>query len=157
MKYFTYTIIAIVAIAVVAGFFVVGSPQEERARRFDEQRIQHLQFIQGQIGEFYRAKEKLPENLVDLNDAFRGITVPQDPEHRVFYEYEVKNGLTFAFCANFNRPNLTQDQNPRTPKAIVAEPFGGPFGTETWEHTAGRVCFERTIDKDFFKPLDRKQ
>ncbi len=159
MRYFTYAIIAIVAIAVVGGFFVVGSPREERARRFDEQRIQHLQFIQGQIGEFYRAKEKLPKNLVDLNDDFRGIVVPQDPEHRISYEYEVKNGLAFALCANFNRPSLLQDQNPRTPKLTMpAELFGGgPFGAETWEHTMGRVCFERTIDKDFFVPLEKSR
>lgn len=150
MKYFIYTIIIIVGAAVIAGFFVVGSPSEERARRFDDQRIQHLQFIQSQIGEFYRAKERLPQNLGELNDAFRGIVIPQDPEHRVAYEYTSQNKQTFSLCAKFNRESLGQDFT--SVKPVPAE-FSGPFGTETWEHGTGKVCFERTIDKDFFIPF----
>lgn len=157
MRYFVYIIIGVVTLAVIAGFFVVGSPREERARRFDEQRIQHLQFVQGQIGEYYRAKERLPKSLEELNDSFRGIIVPQDPEHRVPYGYEVKGNLTFELCANFNRPNLGQEQNHLgISKLVTPESLGGPFGAETWEHGADQVCFERTIDKDFFKPIGRK-
>ena len=152
MKYFIYIVIAVVAVSIVAGFFVVGSPQEERARRFDEQRIQSLQFIQGQIGEFYRAKERLPQDLSELNDEFRGVIVPQDPETGEEFGYEAAGPLTFALCANFNRPSLGQSAEAPKPAApALRSPLGSPFGQETWEHGAGRVCFERTIDKDFFK------
>lgn len=150
MRYFIYTIIGIVVAAVIAGFFIIGSPKEERARRFDAERVQNLQFIQAQIGEFYRAKGRLPENLNELNDAFRGIVIPQDPEHRVLYSYEVRGELTFALCTTFNRPALSQERG--VPKQLAPMSFEGPFGTETWEHEAGPVCFERTIDRDFFLP-----
>lgn len=163
MRYFIYIVITVVAASIVAGFFVVGSPKEERARRFDEQRIQSLQFIQGQIGEFYRAKERLPQDLPELNDEFRGIIVPQDPETGEEFGYEARGPLTFALCANFNRPSL--GQSPQTPKPLQVTARGpytretavprGPFGQETWEHSAGRVCFERTIDKDFFVPFEK--
>ena len=139
--------------AVVAGFFIVGSPKEERARRFDEQRIQNLQFIQAQIGEFYRAKERLPQNLNELNDSFRGIVVPGDPETGVSFSYEVHGKLDFALCSIFNRPSLTQGEG--VPKSVVS--YEGPFGMETWEHNAGQFCFERAIDEDFFIPLKRNK
>jgi hypothetical protein len=168
MRYFIYIVIGIVILAVVAGFFVVGSPKEERARRFDEQRVQHLQFIQGQIGEFYRAKERLPQDLPELNDKFRGITVPQDPETGEEFGYEARGSLTFALCADFNRPTLGQSPemrqpamppftgHPEMPKPAMTS-FEGPFGQETWEHEAGKICFERTIDKDFFIPLEKSR
>lgn len=150
MKYFVYTVIGIVAVAIVAGFFVIGSPREERARRFDEERVRSLQFIQGQIGEFYRAKEKIPQNTGELNDEFRGIVIPKDPETGKDFEYEVKEALKFALCAAFNRPSRSASAS-EAPKPAV--PHEGPFGNETWEHKEGRICFERTIDPDFLKPF----
>lgn len=159
MKYFIYIVIAVVAASIVAGFFIVGSPKEERARRFDEQRIQSLQFIQSQIGEFYRAKERLPQNLAELNDEFRGVIVPQDPETGEEFGYETRGPLIFALCADFNRPSLEQSAKMPKPPALAARgPYvqetvvpRSPFGQEIWEHAEGRACFERTIDKDFFK------
>lgn len=146
MKYFIYIVIGIVAAAIIGGFFIVGSPQAERARRFDEQRIQSLQFIQNYIGEFYRAKQRLPQSLTELNDEFRGVIVPPDPETGSEFGYEARGPLVFALCADFNQPSLGQTDN--VPKPLST----GPFGPEIWEHGAGRVCFERTIDQDFFPP-----
>lgn len=151
MKYFVYIIIAIVAAAIVTGFFVVGSPREERMRRFDAERVQHLQMIQGYIGEYYRAKTKIPNTLNELNDQFRGVIVPQDPETSTSYEYQKSEDLKFTLCAVFNRASIGQTENKYRP--VV--PFGGPFGADTWEHVEGRVCFERTIDKDFFTPISK--
>lgn len=156
MKYFIYTVIGTVAAAIIAGFFVVGSPREERLRRFDDQRVQDLQMLQSYIGEFYRAKSKLPQGLAELNDRFRGIIVPKDPETGSGYEYEIKGLLTFELCATFNRPGL-EDSSFLPKEALrTAVTRPGPFGDTTWEHPAGRFCFERTIDKDFFAPEKRR-
>lgn len=154
MKYFIYTVIGIVAAAIIAGFFVVGSPKEERARRFDEQRIQSLQIIQSYIGEFYRAKNKIPQNILELNDEFRGVVVPRDPETGKEFEYNVTGPRSFTLCAQFNRPSSGTEEEIRA-KSLAPTPFGGPFGAETWGHGEGRVCFERAIDPDFFPPIEK--
>src|SRR3989344_4126063 len=39
-KAFAYIASALVLVGVIAGFFMAGSPQEERLRRFDERRVQ---------------------------------------------------------------------------------------------------------------------
>ena len=163
MKYFIFIIIGIVATAIVAGFFVIGSPREERLRRFDDQRTQDLQYIQNQIGEFYRAKGKIPQRPEELNDQFRGVIIPADPETEANYEYRAKAPLSFELCATFNRSS-----GDKFPKATPAMPFtsikpvpaeGGLFvfgGITAWGHPAGRFCFERTIDKDFFLSPEKR-
>ncbi|MEK7193575.1 MAG: hypothetical protein AAB652_02185 [Patescibacteria group bacterium] len=166
MKYFVYTIIAIVAFSVIAGFFIVGSPKDARLRQADEQRIQHLQNIQWQIVNYWQVKEMLPTKLSDLNDAIRGFTVPKDPETGADYQYTIKKTLkgtiyddlippTFELCATFNRPSSQTSRNVYP----VAKPFpaNGPgfveFESYSWEHAEGRVCFERTIDPDRYPPF----
>lgn len=163
IRYFIYTIIGIVTAAIVVGFFIVGSPQEERLRRFDEQRISDLQYLQSQIIQYWQSKEGLPENLEILRDDLRGVTVPIDPQTGEGYGYEVRGPLTFSLCANFARPVRNSVSNGARPSLgrEIAKPVPMPIyrpepygvqGGESWEHDAGYTCFERTIDVDFFKP-----
>lgn len=149
MKYFIYTIILIVAASVVGGFFVIGSPKQERERRFDDQKIQQLQSIQWQIGDFYRAKERLPQSLYELNDSFRGSSVPQDPQTGSSYGYQTQTKDSFILCAVFNLPAISKSTYPAKP--YPADMF---VGEGHWGHGDGKTCFERTIDRDFFFPKD---
>ncbi|TSC89623.1 MAG: hypothetical protein G01um10143_113 [Parcubacteria group bacterium Gr01-1014_3] len=149
MKYFIYTIIAIVTVAVVAGFFIVGSPREERSRRFDQQRIEHLQLLQSELINYWMNKAKLPANLSLLKDDLRGITIPTDPESNQSYVYKVLGPLKFQLCASFNLPSLsTVYTNEGKPMPI--DPY---YAGQNWSHDAGQVCFDRTIDKDFYQPV----
>jgi len=144
---------AIVAAAVVAGVFVAGSPQEERLRRFDVQRANDLQSIQWQVINYWQSKADLPVNLVVLNDDISGFRVPNDPETGKVYDYEKRDTLKFALCADFTRPSLEgQDQNTRAKAMPMAVPASGV--QQNWTHAAGHVCFERTIDPDFYKPRE---
>lgn len=152
MKYFVYTIITIVVAAVVAGFFIVGSPKEERLRRFDDRRVNDLQFLQSEIINYWVNKADLPENLAALNDATRGITVPKDPETSANYGYQAGGLESFTLCADFARPSLGQLEIG-APKAY---PASGYYWEGNWEHAAGSVCFERKIDKDFYRPQKEK-
>ena len=154
MKYFVYTIVGVVAVVIVAGFFVVGSPKEERMRRFDEQRVQHLQQLQWNIIEYWQSKGKLPVQLADLNDPTRGVIVPTDPETGESYGYEIKKSEAFALCATFQTETVSENLSPRMAKPIPAIPefSDGISGGDVWTHGPGRVCFDRTIDKDFFVP-----
>ncbi len=143
-KYFAYTVIVVVAVAIVGGFFVVGSPQNERLRRFDDKRVQDLQSLQSYIVEYWRNKNKLPDNLAALNDDLRGIKTPKDPQVGGDYEYQVKGPLTFALCADFVTESQAEDS---LRPSYAYEPY---FPGATWQHGKGKQCFERTIDKDFF-------
>lgn len=145
MKYFVYLVIAVVVAAVVAGFFVVGSPQEERLRKLDERRVGDLQFIQGQVVNFWQNKGRLPNNLAELEDDIRGTRVPTDPETGLAYGYEARGPETLALCATFALANLSEK---------AASRYANPYYEydESWVHGEGIMCFERTIDKDIYEP-----
>lgn len=138
MKYLIYTVIAVVVAALVTGILIVGSPQNQRASRFDEQRTSHLQNIQWQIMEYYRVNGVLPVELAELDNELNGYKTPDDPETNTPYVYEVTGDTSFELCATFNRPRV----NDRT---SYAGPVGGP--SEFWEHEAGYVCFDRSFDE----------
>lgn len=149
MKYFVYTIIVIVIVTVIVGFFIVGSPKEERLRRLDQQRVEHLQFLQSEILNYWINKERLPTDLSDLQDDIRGLAIPTDPETDTEYVYKKMSELTFSLCATFERPSLESDVG--VGKTRPAEPFG--YGIQqNWQHEAGLTCFDRTIDPDVYKP-----
>jgi len=120
-------------------------------RRFDEQRVQNLQNIQGEIVYYWQNKSRLPEKLSDLNDDIRGFHVPVDPEKGTAYGYEVKGGVDFALCAEFSLP--ASDTSGIYPHA-APYPVGAvrKFPVDSWAHDAGHVCFSRHIDKDFYGP-----
>ena len=137
-------VLAIVA-AIVSGFFVAGSPQTERLRQLDEQRVGNLQYLQSEVVYYWQRKEALPNALADLEDALRGVSIPRDPDTDAPYEYAVKGEKTFELCTTFSLPSVA---------ASTAYPAGVP--NEDWRHDAGKACFERVIDEDFFptKALD---
>ncbi len=147
MKYFIYIVIILVAIAVIAGFFVVGSPQEERLRRFDERRVQDLQQIQSQIINYWSNKSQLPQTLSQLKDDISGFNVPKDSQTGEDYQYEIKNSLTFALCANFSLPSLEIE----TRKSVPTYDYYG-YTSQNWQHKEGLVCFERKIDPQLYPP-----
>ncbi|MEK7608416.1 MAG: DUF5671 domain-containing protein [Patescibacteria group bacterium] len=140
MKWFSYAVIVLVSIAVVCGFFAVGSPSEKRDRDFDAQRVGNLQAIQSSIVQYWRSKGRLPENLGVLADPLRYVTIPVDPQTKASYEYEVKGEKTFVLCADF-----------KFSSALEGAPAVYMPSVELWDHASGRFCFERSIDADFFK------
>jgi hypothetical protein len=155
MKYFIYTVVAIVTVAVVAGFFIAGSPKEERLRRFDDRRVQDLVQIQNEIINYWTSKGKLPDKLSNLEDSIRGVIIPQDPETDSEYAYRVAGAEIFTLCATFNleavNPQRTLDL-PRNVKMTLPYYVQGD-----WDHGAGEICFERTIDKDLYPPKSRNE
>ena len=144
MKYFVAVIVLIVAAAVVAGFFIIGSPQQERLRLSDQRRVEDLQTTQWQIVNYWQRKGVLPKNIADLRDDISGFLPPTDPENKTPYGYEVLGLKTFTLCAKFNLPSADANQ------ATTPYPAGGYSG-QSWQHPAGNNCFERSIDEDFYK------
>ena len=52
----------VVLVGIVAGFFIVGTPAEQREKRFDEQRVNDLQNIQNRVINYWSKKGTLPGN-----------------------------------------------------------------------------------------------
>ncbi len=152
MKYFVYIIILIVTVAIVAGFFIVGSPTEERARRFDNQRVSDLQNIQLQIINYWQSKGRLPEKLSDLTDSISGFVAPRDPETATDYVYTKTGDINFKLCANFNLSNSQSASNSKIPEPVAPQgiTYQQAYPQSAWNHSAGQICFDRSIDKDLY-------
>lgn len=150
-KRFAYGSSAFVVLAIVVGFLVMGSPYAQKEKRFDAERVSHLQMIQGQIISYWQAKQKLPKALEDIKDPLSGFVIPVDPMNQSQYEYVIKGDYSFQLCATFTR---------ETPAGSGVPGYSAPVGpykdsvNENWQHGVGKVCFDRTIDPEFYPPLN---
>ena len=151
----------LVAVSIAAGFFIVGSPAQARLYRFDDQKVSDLQNIQYQIVNYWQSKQILPTALTDLNDPISNFTVPVDPQAGDLYTYKTTGKMSFQLCATFNaatRGNAALTD--RTASAPVPVGMTGPVGkpiADNWQHDAGQVCFDRTIDPQRYPPFSKTQ
>ena len=152
MKYFIYLTIGIVVAASIAGMVLVGPPGAERARRIDRERVSHLHTLQQEILFHWQRKGTVPAQLAELADPIRGFQVPLDPETKKEYDYRKKSDASFELCANFSRPG-GEDGNNRYPNAVQFMPKSEWSEKGSWQHGSGMICFNRTIDKELFKPF----
>lgn len=141
--------IAVVIGSIITGFFIIGSPATQRLRRLDEHRLNDLMNIHSEILRQWEPSRALASSLEDLQKKSTiGFTVPLDPETQKPYEYMVKGPLSFALCATFTLANETNDLR----KGRTAPPYPeslSPYAY-TWDHEAGRVCFDRAIDPKLY-------
>jgi hypothetical protein len=147
-----WAVAALIAASILAGFFIVGTPWQARQYRLDEQRVSDLQSLQSQILSFYQSKRALPGVLGQLEDPTLYYNVPVDPETGASYEYIKDADLGFELCATFAAPSRSITINGRS--VPVSADYGVKGGND-WQHEAGRTCFVRSIDPDFFPPLTK--
>ncbi|MBI4121950.1 MAG: hypothetical protein HY461_01325 [Parcubacteria group bacterium] len=150
MKYFISVVIVVIVAAIITGLVVIGSPKEARLRRFDDLRVQNLQFIQDQVFSYWVDKKTVPNQLEQLNDDIRGVRVPMDPATGQPYAYEKKGSEQFTLCAEFSTA-IPEPANARRAQKYPSPPYYGYFNNGSWEHEAGKQCFDRTIDKDRYQ------
>lgn len=145
---------ALAVLAIVAGFFIIGTPWEAREFRYDEQRVGDLQNVQYQIINYWQAKAALPATLDEAVDPLYGGMMPRDPETGDPYEYRVTGEHSFELCATFAAPAQATGKDART--VPMLEPAYGPVaGNDVWQHGEGRTCFVRTIDPDRYPPFEK--
>jgi len=137
-------------VAIVAGFFIVGTPAAARLQRFDQQKVYDLQNIQSQILSYWQQKQTLPAQLADLNDSLSYNNLPLDPQTGQAYVYKTTGNLSFQLCAEFSAASTGSMQNRYTEAMPVS--LGGKPTQDNWQHTAGTVCFDRTIDPQRYPP-----
>ena len=137
-KRLTVCTVLFVIASVVVGFVVMGSPQAQRMKRLDAERISDLQSIQWQIVNYWQTKNILPKTLDDLKDPISGYVLPTDPATDEPYVYKATGERAFKLCAVFDLEGGSM------------YPAKSAYN-ETWEHGAGEVCFEREIDPKKYK------
>jgi hypothetical protein len=146
---------ALVVIAIIAGFFIIGTPQQIRAQKQDAIRVQDLQNIQWQVVNYWQQKESLPATLEELNDPLSGWSLPKDPQTGADYTYTRQSPLDFTLCATFAQAN---DAAMNTGKSIAMPAMiSGSPTQDSWAHAAGDVCFDRSIDPERYPPFKKNQ
>ncbi len=149
---------AVVLLTIVAGFFIMGSPNQVRLYRFDDTKVSDLTNIQWQVVNYYQQKGTLPTNLAMLEDPISGFKVPSDPQSGTAYGYRISTPpYSFELCADFNAASDRTSTTAvgATPTSPVQTHVGGTIENSNWTHTAGSTCFERTIDPQLYPVFNK--
>lgn len=134
-KYIAWASVVVIVASIIGGFFVMGSPADERARRFDQERISNLQDIQWALEGVVERGEALPASLEELKTLR-----PEDktdPETGEMYGYLVQDGMV-TLCATFKTASATPVPEYRYPTKESA-----PID---WSYVPGEKCFELDIN-----------
>ncbi len=145
---------ALVVVTIIAGFFIVGTPQQIRAEKQDAIRVQDLQNIQWQVVNFWQQKESLPASLDEIRDPLSGATIPVDPSTSEPYSYKRNSPLDFSLCATFAGEGNSMGAGTVSRPMPASDPTGKALD-DNWQHKAGEVCFDRSIDPKRYPPYSK--
>ncbi|NJM99389.1 MAG: hypothetical protein HC800_21640 [Phormidesmis sp. RL_2_1] len=138
----TFVVISAVSVmtAIVVGFWLLGSPSQQRLLSLDRQRVDDLSSIAYELQAQFSGSgadpatplpEQLPGSLTN-----RGIAL--DPVNAEPYAYRRLSDTTYELCATFATESINLDE---------AAPA---FNNDYWPHPEGRHCFE--VDNKTAKP-----
>jgi hypothetical protein len=134
-KAFAGIVAVLVIVFIGYGIVLTGTPGQQRQLQFDQRRISDLQQISYAVNAYWQSSEKLPAGFDDLkNQLYSYIQSVTDPKTQVAYEYRVLGDKTYELCATF------ETDSSKTAARLKAQV---PFSEQSWDHAAGRVCFER--------------
>ncbi|MBD2114301.1 MULTISPECIES: hypothetical protein [Cyanophyceae] len=119
---------AAVGLAIVAGFWVLGTPGRQREIAADRQRLQDVASIAQRLHEQYLADD----DSFELPATLDAIELRNDPLTNQPYEYERLGDRDFNLCATFDTDSSTHRLSPQE-----SNPDAG-----RWQHPEGRHCFE---------------
>jgi Domain of unknown function (DUF5671) len=147
---------ALILLTVIAGFFIVGTPWQAQQYRLDAQRVSDLQEIQSDIVTYWQSEQMLPTSLSDLNDSLSGFSAPVDPQTNQAYGYNVSSTNSFELCADFSASSQASGAEGLYAQSVPMV-AGGSATQDNWQHAAGHVCFDRTIDPARYPSLKTAQ
>lgn len=145
-SYVFVAIVLVVFAAMIAGFFVIGSPAKQRDKKLDQERINNLYSIQDYIVNYWDLHEELPADLAELQEEYPYVRDMKDPLTKEPYEYNKVGELAFELCATFALATEEQNGSYAYPRY-----FRNYVEGDSWEHGEGRTCFERKIDLDEYR------
>ena len=129
------------------GFTVVLVPSEQRAIMLDDIRVQDLNAIIANVGEYYQTANKLPNTLRELpnpsptpSDAFVPTKSPfLDPETNQPYLYVVYKKAYYKLCATFDTQTIQSIANIADQNSDLST---SPI--DFTKHIKGYNCYEIT-------------
>jgi hypothetical protein len=139
IKYSYYSSMSVVLAVLVAGFFLVDSPQLARDKKEDMATLDRFSKIEGAINLYFNEKQKLPEELKDLIGGI-SLVSEQDLINPVTKEkitYQINNSQFYELCATFKTSNRIDDSDTN-------------YYDSKWKHDAGYKCLGQKVD-DFSK------
>jgi hypothetical protein len=119
-------LVLVVALVVIRGIMIIGSPSEERTRRMDSRRVDDLQRISSAIEVYHRRHQRLPGSLEQLAKEPGLEPVARDPVTNQPYSYRAVDATRYEVCGTFDRE--TSDRR-----------------ADFWAHGAGEQCFTLNI------------
>lgn len=141
---------ALILFSIVWGFSVLGSPRTQQLIKYDTQKVSDLQNISNQINNYYSNKGVLPNSFDELKTIYYSFSTV-DSQTQKPYEYKKLSETTYNICAEFNK--ASDDKNINN-----APVYSDPYNSITWTHSAGRYCFEQTINPNLYsKPVPMYQ
>ena len=123
-------------ISIVAGFFIMGSPNKQRAREYDIERVHDLEMIDNQMQVYFKTYRRLPTSLADLESNSSYNEIPTDPKTNQPYGFKPNTSdkpYSYELCATFEEKSVDIDSlRSRSVKSL--------------EHDAGYQCFDKFIE-----------
>ena len=122
--------IGLVVASILGGFFLIGTPGDQRTLRFDERRLSDLRGIVNAIDTYATRHGALPDNLGALvADPLSDVTATTDPETGAPYDYGVVDTRSYQLCADFGAasPDTT-------------------YAPDGFRHPRGHYCFTLTAN-----------
>lgn len=124
-----------VILALFGGFWILGSPETQRAVRLDGTRINSLASMTSAVNTATRQLKRLPKTIEEVRSAetYLGANSFTDPVTKQPFDYNAKDSTTYEICATFDTDNR-----------------GGNIDDDNgWQkqfaHGKGRTCFERKV------------
>ncbi len=131
-RVFALVATAAVVTGAIAGFWLLGSPTQQRQIRADQQRLRDLH----QIAQNLNQKAEQSQNRgkpVNLPASLSASERKSDPISGKLYDYQRIDNTRYKLCAEF-ATNSAEDrlQDPTTEQ-------------DFWQHPAGRHCFQLNV------------
>jgi len=96
---------AVVALILITGFSIVGSPVSQRLVSLDTTRISDFSAIKSAIIKYYNYNKLLPANLdeivKDKTLSYEALQL-KDPETGIYYKYEIVTPTNYKLCTTFS-------------------------------------------------------
>jgi hypothetical protein len=141
----------IILSAIIYGVVIIGSPASQKAKQLDEQRVNDLSSIQGQIVySQWQSKGTVPTSLDALKDPISEYMVPTDPETKANYGYKMISKNSFQLCATFKTVASTTLNSVTGKPTSAIYRYGPDSVNENWTHEATTTCFTRVIDEKLY-------
>ena len=133
-----YAALVVVAVVVVWGFTLIGSPSFNRKVTADRNRIEDLGRLRDDVEQYFQDQRKLPEKLTDLEKVKRWYGYQrnlEDPATKKQYDYKIADTYSYELCSDFEL----------TSKDAELEQNRYNSDDKSWDHGIGNHCFKFDI------------